>query len=113
MADYIDWPGASGRKYRYWFLESLAAERIKADGGNYMFVRRLQNGNWVPVYIGQADSLKSRLPTHDRWSDAKRAGATHVMSHTTPGGEKARLDEERDLIQHWIPPLNTHHRKAG
>lgn len=108
MADYIDWPGKSGKIYRYWFLASLSAEAIKNDGGNYMFVKRIQSG-FVPVYIGQADSLKARLPSHDRWADAKKAGATHVMTHTTPAGEAARLAEERDLIQNWDPECNSHH----
>jgi hypothetical protein len=66
-----------------------------------MFVRQLANGNWLPVYIGQADDLCSRLPNHDRLAEAKLAGATQVMAHTTPAGEQVRLDEERDLIQYW------------
>jgi hypothetical protein len=38
---------------------------------------------------------------------------THVMAHKTDGGEKTRLDEERDLIQRWHPPLNVQHRKVS
>lgn len=109
MAATVDWPGKSGTKYRYWFLDSLAPNSIKDEAGNYMFVKRLPNGNWYPVYIGQADSLKARLPNHERLAEAQRAGATHVMAHTTPAGEAARLAEERDLIQQWAPALNTHH----
>lgn len=113
MADYIDWPGQSGSTYRYWFIDQLTAENLQAVGGNYMFVKKLPNGNWLPVYIGQADDLKARLPGHERLEDARRAGATHAMGHTTPAGEKARLAEERDLIQHWTPTLNTQHKKAS
>jgi hypothetical protein len=110
MADTIDWLGQSGKSYRYWFLDMNQA--IKDEAGNYMFVQQLPNGRWLPVYIGQADSLRNRLPGHERLADAQRAGATQVMSHTTPGGELARLEEERDLIQYWNPSLNTHHRKV-
>ena len=112
MADWVDWPGKTGN-YRYWFIENPTAAGIVAAGGNYMFVKRLPNGNWLPVYIGQADDLKARIPTHERWADARRAGATHVMAHTKPAGEQARLDEERDLIAYWSPQLNTHHRPTG
>jgi hypothetical protein len=35
------------------------------------------------------------------------------MAHTTPSGEQARLDEERDLIAQWNPPLNVQHRKVS
>ena len=112
MTDYLDWPGQSGAAYRYWFV-TLDAKKLLDVGGNYIFVKQLPNGNWLPVYIGQADDLQGRLPNHDRLEDAKKAGVTHVMAHTTPAGEAARLAEERDLIQRWHPPLNTQHRKAS
>jgi hypothetical protein len=104
MTDTIDWLGKSGKTHRYWFLDLNLP--IKNEPGNYMFIKRLPNGNWLPVYIGQADSLRN----HERLAEARLAGATHAMSHTTAGGEQDRLDEERDLIQYWDPPLNTHHR---
>jgi hypothetical protein len=110
VSDIIDWPGKSGKTYRYWFLDM--SQPIKSEGGNYMFVKPVGNGKWLPVYIGQADDLGNRIPCHERLADAKRAGATHVMSHTTPAGEQARLDEEKDLIEYWDPVLNTHHRKV-
>lgn len=109
----IDWTGRSGAKYRYWFLTSIEASGIQAVAGNYAFVKQLPNGNFVPLYFGEASDLRARIPSHDRWSDAKRAGVTHVMAHMTPGGEAAQLAEERDLIQQWNPPLNVHHRKAS
>ncbi|MBB3396896.1 hypothetical protein FHT71_003583 [Rhizobium sp. BK060] len=110
MADYIDWPGHQGT-YRYWFLDSPAVpSSIKKEGGNYMFAKPTQAG-WVPVYIGVADDLSSRVPYHDRWADAVRAGATHVLAHVQPNATH-RASEERDLISYWSPPLNTHHRQA-
>jgi excinuclease UvrABC nuclease subunit len=107
----VHWPGASGRTYEYWFLDLHGS--IKSEPGNYMFVRRLPNGNFSPLYIGQADNLASRIPNHERLADARRAGATHVMAHTTQGGEAARLAEERDLIQRWQPQLNVQHRRVN
>jgi hypothetical protein len=114
MAGTIDWPGKSGKMYRYWFSDTIApaASGLKKEGGNYIYVKQLTNDNWLPVYIGQADDLSGRLPNHDRLSDASRAGATHLMTHTTPGGEQVRLDEEKDLIARWNPVLNTHHTKV-
>jgi hypothetical protein len=109
--DVIDWKGKSGKTYRYWFIEDITAKGIQAAGGNYAFVTQLANGNFVPLYFGQAEDLQARIPGHDRWDEAKKAGVTHVMGHTTPAGEQARLDEERDLIQQWDPPLNVHHRR--
>jgi len=108
MTGTIDWTGKTGKMYRYWFGDIDSS--FKADGGNYMFVREVSSGKWLPVYIGQADDLGNRLANHERWAEAIKAGATRVMTHTTPAGEQARLDEERDLIEYWHPPLNTHHR---
>lgn len=106
----INWPGQSGKKYKYW-LHAPSTEYVD-KGGNYGFAKQLPNGNFVPLYFGQGDSLKTRLSGHERWPEAVRLGATHVMSHTTPAGEKARLAEERDLIQRWDPPMNKQHRRA-
>jgi predicted GIY-YIG superfamily endonuclease len=115
MADYIDWRGQSGRSYRYWFHSSIAppSADLKKVAGNYMYVRQTRTGGWLPVYIGQADDVSARLPSHERLADAKKADATHLMTHTATSGEQTRLDEERDLIQYWNPPLNTQHRKVS
>jgi hypothetical protein len=114
MSEIVDWLGLSGTKYRYWVLENpRAAANIQAVGGNYAFVKKLANGKYVPIYFGIADDLRDRIPTHDRFEDAIREGATHVMAHTTPAGDAARVAEEKDLIQQWNPPLNVQHRTTG
>lgn len=113
MSDYIDWPDNTGRSHRYWFHATPRdAATIKNEPGNYVFVRRQTDGSYLPLYFGIADSLKNRVPNHERWNDAIRAGVTHVMMHTTQGGEQVRAAEERALIARWNPPLNTHHRRA-
>jgi hypothetical protein len=109
----VDFQGKSSRMYRYWLLASTTAPAIMAVGGNYLFAKQLPNGNWLPLYIGQAGDLKARLPAHERMAEARRAGANFVFAHSTPAGEKARLDEEWDLIQFWGPEMNTHHRPTG
>jgi hypothetical protein len=103
-----------GKSYRYWRLDTPRnAAAILDAAGNYAFLRQLSNGNWLPVYIGQADSLRERLPNHERWDDAIRAGASLVVAHTTPAGLMVRLAEEKDLIEKWNPVLNVHHRTTG
>lgn len=113
MATSIDLPGLSGRSYRYFFLASIAADSVKTDPGNYLFAQPLSNGKVKVLYFGQADNLSRRLSTHDRWDEARRAGATQVYAHVTQGGEAARCAEEKDLIQRWDPPLNVQHRRVG
>ncbi len=113
MTDYLDWPGLSGRPYRYYFLPNISAGAVKAEPGNYVFAKRLPNGNWAPIYFGKAENLSARLSQHEQWEPAKRQGATHVFAHTSTGTEQSRLAEERDLIQRWNPPLNVHHKRVG
>lgn len=111
MTDTIDWPGKSG-SYRYWFLATpVTAANIQATAGNYMFVRPVTAG-WVPVYIGIAENLQDRLPNHERWAEAVKLGATRVMGHTQADAAK-RKAEEKDLISHWNPALNTQHSGAA
>ena len=113
MTQTIDWQGKSGKMYRYWFLEKTTSDSIKAEGGNYNFVKQLTNGKWTPLYFGESGDLQGRIPGHEVWAAAVRLGATHVMAHTTPAGERARQAEEQDLIAFWNPPLNTQHRSVG
>jgi hypothetical protein len=109
----VDWPGESGKTYRYYALASVTTAGIKAGPGNYAFVKQLPNGNFTPLYFGQAEDLQARLPCHERLDEARRAGVTHVMAHTQSGGEQVRLAEEYDLIRHWNTALNTHHRRVS
>ena len=76
--------------------------------GLYMFCK-YQLGSWVPVYVGQAASLKNRLCGHDRWDEAVRLGATTVHAIVVHRQDERDL-HERALIQHFNPTLNVQHR---
>jgi excinuclease UvrABC nuclease subunit len=100
----INWPGQSGRQYQHW-IHPIGAS-FKEEGGNYIFAKETTPGNWVPIYIGQTNNLRTRLGNHETEAACKRNGATHIHAHTN-GGESARLTEELDLIGRWKPPCNT------
>ncbi len=105
MADTIDWPGETGKTYRYWFASKMVNPSMKKEAGNYMFVKETSD-DWEPVYIGQTNNLDERLTNHPELPCVRRNNGTHLMAHTTPGGETARKDEEDDLIAQWNPPCN-------
>jgi excinuclease UvrABC nuclease subunit len=103
MADTIQWPGISGKSYKYW-IHPLGTS-FKDEPGNYIFAKKNASGKWVPVYIGQTKSLRDRLSNHNEEPCAKKHGATHIHTHTS-GAEDERLVEESDLVKKWSPPCN-------
>lgn len=76
--------------------------------GLYIFSRQTANG-WVPLYIGQATSLRDRLCRHEREAEARRLGATHVHAMVEKSA-LARNYAEAQLIGWFNPPLNAHFR---
>ena len=60
---------------------------------------------WRPFYIGQCQSFAGYIPTHRKWPEAERLGATYVHALVEPG-VLARQHLEAELIQQYQPPLN-------
>lgn len=65
-------------------------------------------GRWQAVYVGQARSFADRLPSHERWAEAVRSGATHVHALVVHG-DPQRDAIERALIAAHAPRLNVQH----
>lgn len=81
-------------------------------GGNYAFAYVAGGivgpGRWVLLYIGETESFRNRMPSHEVWAEAVGLGATHVLAHTNIDA-LARKSEERDVIACYQPCLNTQH----
>lgn len=88
-------------------LDVPSRVRWSDEPGVYLFVK-LANGRYHALYVGQTVSLAARLPGHERWLAAARAGATQVHAKVVQlGTTRNRL--EQLLIQRWNPPLNQQH----
>jgi excinuclease UvrABC nuclease subunit len=74
--------------------------------GIYIFSGLDANNRWVALYIGQANSFAERLPGHERWSDAKQLGATHIHAMVV-STQEMRDKIEALLIQNFQPRLNS------
>lgn len=98
MSDQVNWCG-----YDLYIHEHSA--QWKPLGGIYIFSGRNTAGQWVAIYVGQAEKLSDRIPGHERWDEARRHGATHVHAMVVPLKE-TRDRVERDLIQRCNPALN-------
>ena len=74
--------------------------------GVYIFCGVNAQNQWVALYIGQADSFRDRLSSHEQWDTARRQGATHI--HALMVAQSAERDAiERALIHAYQPRLNT------
>jgi hypothetical protein len=89
------WTGSSGKHYTYEVHSPLA--NWNSVGGNYIFASVIP-GRWKAHHVGQTGDFRSRFSSHEKWAEAVRAGATHILVHTNPS-EAARLSEESDLIR--------------
>jgi hypothetical protein len=79
MADTCIWTDLLGNKYTY-SIYTMAASWNDVDG-NYIFTS-IQDGVWVPLYMGQGNFKTRMTAQHECWAPAMRLGATHVHAHT-------------------------------
>lgn len=100
MNDKVKWLG-------YEFTVCKPDATWNEVGGIYIFCGINAKNQWQPYYIGQADNFRNRLGSHENWKAAAHMGATHIHAMTVQ--EAATRDKiEKELIQTWKPPLNTH-----
>jgi len=100
MSDYVDWPGASRKTYRYYVHPCDTG--FKPTPANYIYSKLNSANEWVPLYIGQTGDLSKRpLDGHHREDCIRREGVTHILVHTSSANEQERLDEETDLRQNF------------
>ena len=109
MVTTIDWFAPDGRKLSFQVLQYSG--NWNPVSGVYMFCRRELNGSYTPLYIGQAASLKDRLPLHEQWNPAVHRGASAVLVVVIQS-QADRDYFERCLIQRFQPDLNTHHKEV-
>jgi len=100
----IYWVGASGKEYKYWIYE--IGTSFKNCPGNYIFAREVSPGHWMPIYIGETESLKDRLPNHEKLPCVNRNSGTHVHTHASLPDSDVRKAEEADLLNKWDPACN-------
>jgi excinuclease UvrABC nuclease subunit len=77
--------------------------------GIYIFCGVNPQNQWVPIYIGQADNLRTRIQSHEQWNPALRLGATHVHALAVELASQ-RDSIEKQLVGNYQPQLNVHHK---
>jgi hypothetical protein len=90
------WTGKSGTTYKY-FIHPLPVNFNAEQCGNYIYSREIEQGKWLPIYIGEGDLAGRVCEQHHQANSIKRKGATHVHAHLNPRHEN-RIGEEADLL---------------
>ena len=89
-----NWTGASGTKYTY-FVYALPVNFNANQDGNYIYSRKNDKGQWLPVYIGQGDLADRISDNHHRADCIRKKGATHVQVHLNT--------KEKEPALPWTP----------
>ena len=94
---------------RDFYVYPLTGTNWSNIGGIYIFAAQNYDGAWYPIYIGQTDSFRNRVPGHDRGDEAVLKGATAIHAHAVTD-PRERADLERRLIEYYQPVLNLQYR---
>ena len=98
-----------GESGSYDFEVYPADTSFNAVGAVYIFTKRTVGadgkGSHTLLYIGQTDSLKDRIPDHEKWPCAQRNGVNCVCAHRDDD-EDSRLTKEADLLAAIDTPCN-------
>jgi len=95
--------GESGKLYRFHVLRAQAP--TLSEPALYAFARPGPGLSWTPLFLSRTGNLADRLNGHERWEEAQRLGATHVLALFEPERE-GRTFAENDLLAALRPALN-------
>ena len=102
-----NWPLGNGEVLECTIYDSSATWNRVA--GLYIFAYHTDQTHWRALYVGQTDDFSSRIPSHDRWDEAVRLGATHI--HALVVSQVANRDKwEKMLVQNLQPRMNVQNR---
>lgn len=109
MTAQVNWPLGNGQVLPFEVYERNTGWNDVPGLYIFSYVRAEA---WYALYVGQAESFRTRLPDHERLNDAVRMGATHI--HAMIVRQQYLRDEwERMLIRNLQPPLNIQHRSVA
>jgi len=95
-----EWIGLDGQRYEY-SVHNLPTDFNPGKYGNYIFARKMNDGHWIPIYIGQGDLGVMIGKASPKLKCIKEMGATHVHVHQNDS-EWIRTTEEHDLLENYL-----------
>jgi hypothetical protein len=105
--DTVTWPLGNGQSLEFTSYHPKTTA-WNAVAGLYIFAY-FDGQYWRALYVGQTNDFSNRIPSHERWEEASRLGATHIHAAVIP--QAANRDTyEQLLIGCLQPSMNEHHR---
>jgi hypothetical protein len=102
------WPLGNGSSLDF----DVYPENTKWNKAAGLYIFSYQDGQyWRALYVGQTDDFSSRIPSHERFAEAGRKGATHIHALVVPLADNRDRWEEM-LIRNLQPPMNAQFRKG-
>ena len=98
----VTFTGSSSEKYDFTAYTTDTA--FNEVGAVYIFTKR-ENSRYTPLYIGQTDNLKERIPNHEKWPCVRRNGVNSICV-LSDSSQSSRLQTESDLLDKRNPPCN-------
>lgn len=97
------WPVGPGQTLTFAIYDHDATQWLTV-GGLFIFARAAGEG-WDPLYVGKTENFRTGIPSHERWDEACRLGATHVHALVVPL-EANRAKLQAALVAQLKPPIN-------
>ncbi len=99
----------NGKTKAYNFDVYPANTSFNAVGAVYIFSRRTVNadgkGSHALLYIGETESLKDRIPNHEKWACVRQENVNCICVHRDDNSVSRRA-KESDLIAGNNTPCN-------
>jgi hypothetical protein len=98
-----------GKVGSYTFEIYPVNQKFNSVAAIYIFAKMTTDttgvSRYLPIYIGQTDSLADRIPTHEKWLCARFNGANTICV-LRDDSMQSRLYKETDLRAAWNTPCN-------
>jgi hypothetical protein len=98
-----------GKNSSYKFDVHSSDTTFNAVGAVYIFTKRTvdanNTGSHKALYIGETESLATRIPNHEKWPCVRKHGVNCICVHRDDS-ERSRLNKETDLRAAYSTPCN-------
>jgi len=104
MFEQTVWVGRSGKQYKYQVYH--LNDKFDAVPANYIFVKEVEPGWFIPIYFGQTSDMSKVRENHPKWQCILQNRATHLCVHKSSRDELRRVAEANNLVLKYKPVCN-------